>query len=95
MDRYGGDSTAEATLNLYWTARVLQGEASPADDVDDLCWFAPDELPPAHELAFENVPLASTAGSWLVTARPTRLNPADWKVATWCHTPSCRALTTV
>ena len=22
MDRYGGGSTAEATLNLYWTARV-------------------------------------------------------------------------
>ena len=26
MDRYGGDSTAEATLNLYWTARVIGGE---------------------------------------------------------------------
>ena len=26
MDRYGGDSTAEATLNLYWTARVTGGE---------------------------------------------------------------------
>ena len=45
MDRYGGDSTAEATLNLYWTARVVGGEAAPADDVDDLRWFARDELP--------------------------------------------------
>jgi hypothetical protein len=57
MDRYGGDSTAEATLNFYWTARVLSGVASPADDVDDLRWFDPDELPPPTELAFENVPL--------------------------------------
>ena len=39
MDRYGGDSTAEATLNLYWTALVAGGEAAPADDVDDLRWF--------------------------------------------------------
>jgi NAD+ diphosphatase len=61
MDRYGGDSTAEATLNLYWTARALSGEARPADDVDDLRWFAPDELPPPSELAFENVPLVLAA----------------------------------
>jgi NAD+ diphosphatase len=57
MDRYGGDSTAEATLNLYWTARVVSGEAQAADDVDALRWFAPDDLPGPGELAFENVPL--------------------------------------
>jgi 8-oxo-dGTP diphosphatase len=57
MDTYGGDSTAEATLNLYWTARVISGEPQPADDVDELQWFAPDELPGAGELAFVNVPL--------------------------------------
>jgi ADP-ribose pyrophosphatase YjhB (NUDIX family) len=57
MDVYGGDSAAEATLNFYWTARALSGEASPADDVDDLRWFAPDELPEPDELAFVNVPL--------------------------------------
>jgi ADP-ribose pyrophosphatase YjhB (NUDIX family) len=57
MDIYGGDSTAEATLNFYWTARTLSGEASPADDVDDLRWFAPDELPEPDDLAFVNVPL--------------------------------------
>jgi ADP-ribose pyrophosphatase YjhB (NUDIX family) len=57
MDRYGGDSTAEATLNLYWTARVLSGKPQPADDVDALQWFAPEELPGPDELAFENVPL--------------------------------------
>jgi ADP-ribose pyrophosphatase YjhB (NUDIX family) len=61
MDRYGGDSTAEATLNLYWTARVVGGEPQAADDVDALQWFAADELPPAGELAFENVPLVLSA----------------------------------
>jgi 8-oxo-dGTP diphosphatase len=61
MDRYGGDSTAEATLNLYWTARATGGEAAPADDVDDLRWFAADELPPRDQLAFENVPLVLAA----------------------------------
>ena len=57
MDRYGGDSTAEATLNLYWTARAVSGEPKAADDVDDLRWFAADELPSPDELAFVNVPL--------------------------------------
>jgi len=61
MDRYGGDSTAEATLNLYWTARVESGEARAADDVDDLGWFEPDELPSPDELAFQNVPLVLAA----------------------------------
>ncbi len=61
MDRYGGDSTAEATLNLYWTARAVAGEPAPADDVDELGWFARDELPGRDELAFENVPLVLAA----------------------------------
>lgn len=52
MDRYGDDEDAQATLNLYWTARVLAGELAPADDVTELRWFAPDELPPDEELAF-------------------------------------------
>jgi 8-oxo-dGTP diphosphatase len=61
VDRYGGDSTAKATLNLYWTARVVGGEAAPADDVSELRWFDRDELPAADELAFENVPLVLAA----------------------------------
>jgi len=61
MDRYGGDSTAEATLNLYWTARVVGGDAAPADDVSELRWFNRDELPAPDELAFENVPLVLAA----------------------------------
>jgi 8-oxo-dGTP diphosphatase len=61
IDRYGGDSSAEATLNLYWTARVVSGEAEPADDVSELAWFAVDGLPGRNELAFENVPLVLEA----------------------------------
>ena len=72
MDRYGGDSTAEATLNLYWTARVMGGEAAPADDVDDLRWFVRHELPEAGELAFENVPLVLAA--WQLHAQRSRLD---------------------
>jgi 8-oxo-dGTP diphosphatase len=56
MDRYGGDSTAEATLNLYWTARVVGGEPMPADDVSEIGWFLPDQLPAPPDLAFDNVP---------------------------------------
>jgi 8-oxo-dGTP diphosphatase len=61
MDRYGSDSTAEATLNLYWTARVVSGHAAAADDVSELRWFGGDELPAPNELAFENVPLVLAA----------------------------------
>jgi ADP-ribose pyrophosphatase YjhB (NUDIX family) len=56
MDRYGDHEDAAATLNLYWTARVLSGEMAPADDVTELRWFAPEELPPDEELAFRVVP---------------------------------------
>ena len=61
MDRYGGDSTAEATLNMYWTARIVGGDQQPADDVSELRWFDRDRLPGADELAFENVPLVLAA----------------------------------
>ena len=72
MDRYGGDSTAEATLNLFWTARVLSGEEQAADDVDDLRWFERNQLPEADELAFENVPLVLAA--WQQDAQRARLD---------------------
>lgn len=51
-DRYGPDGNA--TLNLCWTARIVSGELTPADDVSELRWFAPDRLPRAEELAFPN-----------------------------------------
>ena len=55
MDRYGGDSTAQSTLNLVWTARVVGGDPQPDDDVAELRWFGADELPPPEECAFETV----------------------------------------
>jgi ADP-ribose pyrophosphatase YjhB (NUDIX family) len=61
MDRYGGDSTAETTLNLFWTARLLGGEPRAADDVAELGWFAPDDLPGEDRLAFSCVALALAA----------------------------------
>ena len=54
-DRYGGADDATATLNLYWTARIVSGEPTPADDVAELRWFLPDDIPPDEEFAFENV----------------------------------------
>jgi ADP-ribose pyrophosphatase YjhB (NUDIX family) len=55
MDRYSEDESGPSTLNLYWKARVVRGEPEPADDVSELHWFAPHELPPPEELAFRNV----------------------------------------
>lgn len=55
MDVYGSDDGAPWTLNLYWEARLLSGDPQPADDVSELRWFAPDELPADGEIAFENV----------------------------------------
>jgi ADP-ribose pyrophosphatase YjhB (NUDIX family) len=51
MDRYGSDGSGAATLNLYWTACIVAGDPEPADDVAELRWFAPDEIP-YEELAF-------------------------------------------
>jgi ADP-ribose pyrophosphatase YjhB (NUDIX family) len=39
-------------LCLTWDARVVAGEARPDDDVAELRWFAPAELPEDEELAF-------------------------------------------
>lgn len=61
MDRYGEGDAAPATLNLYWTARVLEGEPRAADDVSELRWFSPDDLPPDDELAFH---LADVIAAW-------------------------------
>jgi len=51
-DRYGDGGVW--TLNLYWTARILEGEPVAADDVAEVAWFAADELPPWGDFAFEN-----------------------------------------
>jgi ADP-ribose pyrophosphatase YjhB (NUDIX family) len=55
VDRYGPGDRDPVTLNLYWTARVVGGQARAADDVVELRWFALDELPTREELAFRTV----------------------------------------
>ena len=45
VDDYGTYSV----LGLTWSVRG-EDEPRPADDVEELCWFAPDELP--DEMAF-------------------------------------------
>jgi 8-oxo-dGTP diphosphatase len=61
VDRYSEDGTGAATLNLYWTARVVAGEPEAADDVSELRWFAADELPPPAEFAFH---VAEVVSAW-------------------------------
>jgi NAD+ diphosphatase len=56
MGVYGDAPDAAATLNLVWAGRVIAGEPVAADDVAELRWFAPDELPGPDELAFGLLP---------------------------------------
>jgi len=51
MGDYGGRST----LNLIWLGRLQDGELQAADDVAELRWFGPDELPASEELAFDGL----------------------------------------
>jgi 8-oxo-dGTP diphosphatase len=49
-DRYG---ELTPTLNVFYTARVASGaQGEPRDDVTEIGWFEPDEIP--AELAFAN-----------------------------------------
>jgi 8-oxo-dGTP diphosphatase len=60
-DRYGDEGIF--TLNLYWTARITGGElALEADELAEVAWFAPDELPDADEFAFANT--VEALGEW-------------------------------
>jgi ADP-ribose pyrophosphatase YjhB (NUDIX family) len=52
VDVYGEDG--DPTLNCIYVARLVSGEPEPDDDVAELRWFRPDELPPDAELAFAN-----------------------------------------
>ena len=56
MDWYGDDPGAASTLNMFWRARFVRGEPHASDDMAELAWFAPDELPAAGELAFNLLP---------------------------------------
>jgi ADP-ribose pyrophosphatase YjhB (NUDIX family) len=62
MDWYGHGPSVNSTLNMVWRARATGGELRPADDVAELAWFAPDELPPPGELAFALLP--SVFAAW-------------------------------
>ena len=49
MQPYAG----RTVLCLTWLARPAGGEERAGDDLVELRWFAPDELPAPDELAFE------------------------------------------
>jgi ADP-ribose pyrophosphatase YjhB (NUDIX family) len=51
-DLYGAGDDAPTALNLVFEARLVSGEARPADDVSEVAWFARDSLPARDELAF-------------------------------------------
>jgi 8-oxo-dGTP diphosphatase len=51
-DTYGDDG--DATLNLAYVCHIVAGEPRAADDVAELGWFAPSELPPPEQFAFAN-----------------------------------------
>jgi ADP-ribose pyrophosphatase YjhB (NUDIX family) len=57
-DRYGEEGIF--TLNLYWTARVTGGELRLDDELLEVRWFAPQELPEPSEFAFRNTVEALT-----------------------------------
>ena len=61
IDRYGDAQDAPSTLNLYWTAHVVGGDAAPADDVSELGWFDVDALPARDETAFH---IADVLSAW-------------------------------
>lgn len=62
VDEYVDAQGLRKTLNLYWTARIADGQPVAADDVDELRWFARNELPAADQLAFANV--AAVVAAW-------------------------------
>ena len=54
IDRYGHEQRAVWTLNLYWSVRIADGTPVPADDVAELRWFEPGEVP-VEQLAFGHI----------------------------------------
>jgi ADP-ribose pyrophosphatase YjhB (NUDIX family) len=66
MGTYGDDR--RATLNLFWTGHLGPGTPQPADDVRELRWFGPDELPGPEELAFDGL-VADVLAAWVATGQ--------------------------
>jgi 8-oxo-dGTP diphosphatase len=61
LDHYVYKKRVVATLNIYYGARIADGTPTPADDVAELRWFAPKEVP-AEELAFPHI--AEVLSAW-------------------------------
>ena len=68
VDTYGDGPEANAVLNLAWEARLEDDALTPADDVSELRWFAPEALPPDEELAFGWI--APALRAWLARSAP-------------------------
>jgi 8-oxo-dGTP diphosphatase len=53
VDSYGEEGEdGDATLNLAYECRLGPGEPRAADDVSELAWFGPSELPDTEDFAF-------------------------------------------
>jgi ADP-ribose pyrophosphatase YjhB (NUDIX family) len=52
------DYDGRSIFSVTYRATVGDGEPAAADDVSELRWFAPDELPPEEDYAFAHTPLA-------------------------------------
>ncbi len=66
-DRYGDDGVY--TINFYWTARIAGGEPElDEEEILEVRWFSPGELPPASEFAFRNT--LEALARWQERVRP-------------------------
>jgi mutator protein MutT len=54
IDQYEYKRRTVFTFNVYYAARIGSGKPEPADDVAELRFFAPDEVP-VDELAFGHI----------------------------------------
>jgi ADP-ribose pyrophosphatase YjhB (NUDIX family) len=52
LDRYGDGPEAVSVLNLVYEASSGSGRPEPHDDVSELAWFAPGDVPEPDECAF-------------------------------------------
>jgi 8-oxo-dGTP diphosphatase len=59
-DRYGDEGIY--TLNLYWLARIAGGELELDEELAEVAWFVPEELPAPSEFAFRNT--LEALGDW-------------------------------